>query len=161
MSAPAAAMSLRDRGWCRSIILLDGCQPRPRSGDCGGGGTQVAGWREIAVLRGDAVAPPFAPKRFDCVLASQFLHHFSEAEIVARCKLGRSWRAGRSSSAIWCAIRWHTTASSADAHEHEKYHDTDDAPLSVQRAFTLAEWRELFRRAGVGNFMSRRYCRFA
>jgi hypothetical protein len=27
-----------------------------------------------------------------------------------------------------------------------------DAPLSVQRAFTLDEWRDLFERAGIGPF---------
>jgi hypothetical protein len=27
-----------------------------------------------------------------------------------------------------------------------------DAPLSVQRALTMAEWHELFRRAGIGEF---------
>jgi hypothetical protein len=27
-----------------------------------------------------------------------------------------------------------------------------DGPLSVQRAFTLEEWRELFERAGIGPF---------
>jgi len=28
----------------------------------------------------------------------------------------------------------------------------NDAPLSVQRAFTMAEWHELFRRAEIGPF---------
>jgi SAM-dependent methyltransferase len=115
--------------------------------------TQVAGWREIAVLRGDALAPPFAPKRFDCVLASQFLHHFSEAEIVA---LLQTWATLARRAIVVSDLVRHPLAyygiRALTRMSTKNIMTRTDAPLSVQRAFTLAEWRELFRRAGVGKF---------
>ncbi|HLF24503.1 MAG TPA: methyltransferase domain-containing protein, partial [Burkholderiales bacterium] len=43
---------------------------------------------DIKIIQGDAGAPPFLPGSFDFVVASQFLHHFSEAKIV---DLLRQW----------------------------------------------------------------------
>ena len=43
---------------------------------------------DIEIIQGDAGAPPFSPGSFDFVVASQFLHHFSETKIV---DLLRQW----------------------------------------------------------------------
>lgn len=108
---------------------------------------------EISVVRADAAAPPFAPGSFDFVLASQFLHHFSEKENI---ELLRTWSALARRAIIVSDLLRHPVA----------YHGVrlltriftrnimtiTDAPLSVARAFTLAEWRELFRRAAIGKF---------
>ena len=43
---------------------------------------------EIAIVRGDALAPPFRSGSFDFILASQLLHHFPDEQIIA---LLRTW----------------------------------------------------------------------
>ncbi len=112
---------------------------------------QVAGWPEIAVLRGDAAAPPFAPKRFDWVLASQFLHHFSEAEIVA---LLQTWATLARRAIVVSDLVRHPLAyygiQALTRMSTKNIMTRTDAPLSVRRAFTLAEWHDLFHQAGIG-----------
>ena len=106
---------------------------------------------DIKIIQGDAGAPPFLPGSFDFVVASQFLHHFSEAKIV---DLLRQWaKLARRGIVISDLVR-HPVA----------YHGIRlltklttrnimtliDAPLSVRRAFTFREWRELLRQADIG-----------
>ena len=114
---------------------------------------QVAGLSEIAILRGDGAAPPFAPKQFDCVVASQFLHHFSEAKIV---ELLRGWAAlARRAIVVGDLVRHPLAYYGVQALTRmttKNIMTRTDAPLSVRRAFTLAEGRELLRRADVGKF---------
>ena len=108
---------------------------------------------EISVVRGDALHPPFSPASFDFILSSQLLHHFSEEEVVY---LLRTWsRIARSGIMVsdlirhplaYFGIRLLTLLFSRNQMTRI------DAPLSVRRAFTLGEWRELFRRAGIGEF---------
>ncbi len=105
------------------------------------------------MVRGDAAAPPFAPKRFDCVVASQFLHHFSESEIV---ELLRSWATLARRAIVVGDLLRHPLAyygiQALTRLSTKNIMTLTDAPLSVRRAFTLAEWRALFRRADVGKF---------
>jgi len=108
---------------------------------------------EIAIVRGDGLRPPFSPGAFDFVLASQLLHHFSEEEIL---DLLQRWsklaRRGILVSDLvrhplaYYGIFWLTRFLTRNEMT------LGDAPLSVKRAFTLAEWRELFSRAGIGEF---------
>lgn len=106
---------------------------------------------EVAIVRADAFAPPFAPKSFDFVFASQLLHHFSEEQIVMALR-------------NWSDVARHAIIVSDLVRHPAAYHGIrlltklftrnvmtrNDAPLSVQRAFTLPEWRALLRSAGVG-----------
>jgi SAM-dependent methyltransferase len=117
--------------------------------------------REITMVRGDAMAPPFRNKSFDFILASQLLHHFTDAQIVA---LLRNWARLARRAIIVCDLQRHPLA----------YHGIRlltrgftrnamtrvDAPLSVRRACTLAEWSELIRRADIGTFRVRRVLPF-
>jgi SAM-dependent methyltransferase len=109
--------------------------------------------REITVVRADGMAPPFRSASFDFVLASQLLHHFPEEKIVA---LLRTW-SGLARRAIivsdlvrhpiaYYGIRLLTRLFTRNVMT------LTDAPLSVQRAFTMAEWHQLFRRAEIGPF---------
>jgi SAM-dependent methyltransferase len=106
---------------------------------------------EIEIIRGDASALPFLPGAFDFVVASQFLHHFSEAKIV---DLLKQWAKLAKRGIVisdlvrhpvaYHAIRlltWLTTRNVMTR---------TDAPLSVRRSFTLQEWRDLLRQADVG-----------
>jgi ubiquinone/menaquinone biosynthesis C-methylase UbiE len=105
---------------------------------------------EISIARGDAFRPPFSPCSFDFVHASQLLHHFSEEEIVAAL---RTWsKIARKGILVSDLIRhplaYYGISALTRLFTSNKMTRTD-APLSVQRAFTLDEWRELFTRANV------------
>jgi len=107
----------------------------------------------ISVVRGDGIAPPFRDASFDFVLASQLLHHFSEDKIVA---LLRTWsRLARRAIIVSDLVR-HPIAYYGIRLVTKLFTRNvmtlTDAPLSVQRAFTMAEWHELFRRAEIGPF---------
>ncbi len=105
----------------------------------------------LEIIQGDAAAPPFSPGSFDFVVASQFLHHFSEAKII---DLIKQWaklaRRGVIISDLvrhpfaYHGIRWLTRLTTRNIMT------LTDAPLSVRRAFTFKEWRELLHRADVG-----------
>jgi SAM-dependent methyltransferase len=115
--------------------------------------SQTRNFPEISVVRGDGMAPPFHPASFDFVLASQLLHHFSEEQII---RLLRIWsplarRAIIVSDLVrhplaYYGIRLLTKLFTRNAMTRT------DAPLSVARAFTLAEWRALLREADVGPY---------
>jgi 2-polyprenyl-3-methyl-5-hydroxy-6-metoxy-1,4-benzoquinol methylase len=109
---------------------------------------------EISLVRGDGLQPPFSPGSFDFVFASQLLHHFSEREIIEVLRLwaGLARRAillndlirhPLAYGGIWLLTRLFTRNEMTRT----------DGPLSVRRAFTLAEWRGLFQRAGIGEFI--------
>ena len=108
---------------------------------------------EIEMVRGDAAAPPFRANSFDFVLASQVLHHFKDHEIV---QLLRLWaRLARRAIIVADLVR-HPLAYHGircltrllTRNEMTRF----DAPLSVQRACTMEEWRILLDRADIGAF---------
>lgn len=114
---------------------------------------ETRSWAEISVVRGDGFRPPFGPCSFDFVLTSQVLHHFSQDEIIALLRR--------------CAVIARKAILVSDLIRHPLAYGgillltrlltrnpmtRTDAPLSVRRAFTLAEWQELFERAGIGKF---------
>lgn len=107
----------------------------------------------ISVVRADASAPPFAPASFDFVLASQFLHHFPEEKIVTLLK---SWSQLARKAIIVSDLVRHPAAYYGIGLLTKLFTRNamtrTDAPLSVARAFTLAEWRALLRTADVGPF---------
>jgi len=112
---------------------------------------QTRVYAEINLVRGDGLTPPFQSGSFDFVLASQFLHHFSENEIVT---LLRTWSGIARRAIIVSDLVRHPLAyygiRSLTRLFTRNVMTLTDAPLSVQRAFTMTEWRELFRRAAVG-----------
>jgi SAM-dependent methyltransferase len=110
-------------------------------------------WPEITVIRGDGLMPPFQATSFDFVLASQMLHHFSDDRIIMLLK---TWsRLARKAILVsdlvrdplaYYGIRLITRLFTRN--QMTRF----DGPLSVRRALTLNEWRELFREAAVGRF---------
>jgi len=146
---PAAiARWARSRGVSMKIVALD-----PEAITVMAAAVQTKGFPEISVVRGDAMAPPFPSSSFDFVLASQLLHHFSEEQIIAVLK---TWSVIARQAIIvsdlirhpvaYCGIRVITQLFTRNIMT------LTDGPLSVKRAFTRAEWRELFRRAAIGPF---------
>jgi SAM-dependent methyltransferase len=114
---------------------------------------QTQDYSEITVIRGDGAETPFHGGKFDVVIASQLLHHFSESDIVAML---RTWSGLAREAVLISDLVRHRLA----------YHGIGlisrlltrnvmtrvDAPLSVLRSYTLREWRELLQRAGIGPF---------
>ncbi|HEX5023499.1 MAG TPA: methyltransferase domain-containing protein [Candidatus Binatia bacterium] len=114
---------------------------------------QTRHFPEITVARGDALTPPFRPASFDFVLASQLLHHYSNEQIVA---LLRSWaklarRAIIVSDLVRHPLAYHGIRLLTKSFTRNIMTRTD-APLSVQRALTIEEWRAVFRQANIGRF---------
>jgi ubiquinone/menaquinone biosynthesis C-methylase UbiE len=114
---------------------------------------QTRAYPEIALIRGDGRALPLAPDSVDFVLSSQMLHHFSEDEVV---NLLRGWSRVARRAIIVCDLVRHPVAYYGIRLVTQAFTRNimtrTDGPLSVQRAFTLDEWRELFERAGIGPF---------
>jgi 2-polyprenyl-3-methyl-5-hydroxy-6-metoxy-1,4-benzoquinol methylase len=106
---------------------------------------------EISVVRGNALAPPLSAGSVDFVLASQFLHHFSEEKIIA---LLRRWSSIARRAIIISDLVRHPLAYAGirtlTRLLTRNVMTLTDAPLSVRRSFTIAEWRRLFRSANVG-----------
>jgi len=106
---------------------------------------------DIEIIQCDAAALPFTPGSFDFVVASQFLHHFSEARII---DLLKQWaKLARRGIVISDLVRhplaYHGIGLLTKLTTRNIMTLTD-APLSVRRAFTFKEWRELFRQADIG-----------
>ena len=106
---------------------------------------------EIEPICADGALPPFRPGSFDVVLASQLLHHFHETMIVDALK---SWsklarRAIIISDLLRHPLAYHGIRFLTKLFTRNVMTLTD-APLSVHRAFTMTEWRDLIRRAEIG-----------
>jgi ubiquinone/menaquinone biosynthesis C-methylase UbiE len=113
--------------------------------------TRTKQFADINIIHGDAGALPFSPGSFDWVVASQFLHHFSETKIILLLKQ-------------WAKLARRGIVVSDLVRHPVAYHGIrlltklttrnimtlTDAPLSVRRAFTLKEWRELLCQADIG-----------
>lgn len=106
---------------------------------------------EIAIVRGDATQPPFPSGSFDFVVASQLLHHFSEEIIISNLRV---WSKLARRAIIISDLVRHPVAyygiGCLTRLATRNIMTLTDAPLSVKRAFTLSEWKDLFNRAGVG-----------
>jgi SAM-dependent methyltransferase len=113
---------------------------------------------EISYRQLDIFSPEFAAQPYDVLTASLFCHHFTDAELVALLR------------------RWHQQAGLAvvinDLHRHPlAYYSIKyltkllggsrlvqhDAPLSVARAFSRADWQRLLAQAGITEY-SLRWC---
>jgi ubiquinone/menaquinone biosynthesis C-methylase UbiE len=138
----------RNRGIAASVVALE---PEPVTAAEAAHQTQQ--WPEITVIRGDGMAPPFQATSFDFVLASQMLHHFPDDRIIALLK---TWsRLARKAILISDLVRDPVAFYGIRVITHlftRNQMTRFDGPLSVRRALTLNEWRELFREAAVGRF---------
>jgi SAM-dependent methyltransferase len=103
---------------------------------------------KVALVRGDALKPPFAPGSFDYVLASMFLHHLGDIEVLTVLKImddlalrGIIWndllRHRRALSWTWLLTRGQSPIV------------RHDATASVRAGFVKAEVLDLRRRLGL------------
>ncbi|MVN76295.1 methyltransferase domain-containing protein [Hymenobacter sp. HMF4947] len=108
---------------------------------------------EISYQQFDIFSPEFAAQPYDVLTASLFCHHFTDAELVGLLR------------------RWHQQAGVGvvinDLHRHPlAYYSIkfltkilggsrlvqNDAPLSVARAFSRADWQRLLAEAGITDY---------
>lgn len=133
---------------CGTGALLDGIEGARK----GNGGPRLAGvdlsYGMLAVARGklsrrgalvvaDAAGLPFPPARFDLVVSSSALHHWSEP-LGALGEMARVLRpAGRVAITDWCGDRWVERLRSRIRRRHE--HDRLRVYRSVELAALLEE----------------------
>lgn len=114
---------------------------------------ESAAFSNIAALRGDAFALPFADKSFDYAMCSLFAHHFHEAEIVAL--LGEFERVARRRVFIIDLHRHriahllYTTLGKLVLHNRLV---REDGALSILRGFKAGELERLARDAKLQDF---------
>jgi SAM-dependent methyltransferase len=109
-------------------------------------------FREVAAVRGDALALPFGDGAFDYVMCSLFTHHFRDEECVR--VLREMSRVAR--RRIYCidlhrhpvAYYFYTTVGRLLLHNRLV---REDGALSILRGFRSAELRRLAGRAGLSN----------
>jgi SAM-dependent methyltransferase len=95
---------------------------------------------EIRVVEGDAFALDYPDRAFDVAVSSLAFHHFGPGLIVN--DLLRD--------SLACGLIWAVTRL-VGAHRLTRH----DAPLSVLRAYTRAEYRQMAREAGLSHCTAR------
>jgi ubiquinone/menaquinone biosynthesis C-methylase UbiE len=108
---------------------------------------------------GDVRALPFAPRSFDVVTASLFLHHFDEPEApgVLKALFALARRALVVNDLHRAAVPW-LFGRAVFPWVFRSAVSVDDGLLSIRRAFRPAELRTAFERAGIPNVrISRRF----
>ncbi|QHL89458.1 methyltransferase domain-containing protein [Nibribacter ruber] len=108
---------------------------------------------EIRFEQADVFSEQFAQEKYDIVICSLFLHHFTDDGLV---QLFSGLRQQVRIAVLINDLHRHPLAfysikalTKAFSHSHLVKHD---APLSVERAFIKQDWQRLLPRAGVPQF---------
>jgi SAM-dependent methyltransferase len=98
----------------------------------------------------------FKNNRPDIIFSSLFCHHFTKMELVQiliwmneNCTRGFFINDLHRHPLAYYSIKWITHLFSGS------YLVKNDAPLSVSRAFTKKDWKEIFAQAGINNYSIR------
>jgi 2-polyprenyl-3-methyl-5-hydroxy-6-metoxy-1,4-benzoquinol methylase len=103
-------------------------------------------------IHGDIFSHLREKNKYDVICCSLFMHHFSDEMIISLLRLMQ--HAARRAIVINdlhrhrlanFSIKWLTHCFS------RSYLVKNDAPLSVQRGFTTAEWKSLLHKAGISS----------
>jgi ubiquinone/menaquinone biosynthesis C-methylase UbiE len=111
---------------------------------------RMAGYPEITLIQGDALALPVHPRSVDVAISALVLHHLTPAEAAASfAEMDRVARRGLVAndlfrSRVAHAAVWLTTRLLAKSRMSRH-----DGPLSVRRAYTCREVESLARRADL------------
>ncbi|HKA17646.1 MAG TPA: methyltransferase domain-containing protein [Blastocatellia bacterium] len=105
---------------------------------------------EIHLVRANSLNLPFAPRSFDIVTASLFLHHFQDDDVVTLLK--DFARIARQAVIVNDLIRnlvpYYFTRIAGPLLA-KSFLTRNDGPVSVLRGFTVSEMNELSERAGL------------
>jgi ubiquinone/menaquinone biosynthesis C-methylase UbiE len=119
---------------------------------------RMAGYPEITLIRGDALALPVQPRSVDVAISALVLHHLPPAEAaVSLAEMDRAARRGLVANDLFRsrlvhAVVWLTTRLLA-----RNRMTRHDGPMSVRRAYTLREVESLARRADLVDVRVHRY----
>ncbi len=116
------------------------------------------GFREISIEEADVFAVPYGDAAFDFTLCSLAFHHWGPSRCVQVLReMDRVASAGflvndLRRDAIACGLIWALTRV-IGANRLTRH----DAPLSVLRAYTVAEYEQMVREAGISGCEVRRF----
>jgi ubiquinone/menaquinone biosynthesis C-methylase UbiE len=119
---------------------------------------RMAGYPEITLIRGDALALPVRPRSVDVAISALVLHHLPPAEAaVSLSEMDHAARRGLVvndlfRSRLAHAVVWLTTRLLT-----RNRMTRHDGPMSVRRAYTLGEVESLARRADLVDVRVHRY----
>jgi ubiquinone/menaquinone biosynthesis C-methylase UbiE len=150
---PRAVVQASRRGrWGRRTLHLTATDNHPKVLAFAQRCTPSTAYPEIAIIPADAFTLPFSNGAFDIALCSMAFHHFTddECEKVLR-EMERVTTRGfvvndLLRDRIACALIWLLTRL-VRANRLTRH----DAPLSVLRSFTLAEYAQMAHKAGIQN----------
>ena len=115
-----------------------------------------APYPEISYHQADIFSAAFAAQRYDVLTASLFCHHFTDAELVALLRL---WRQQAGVAVIINDLHRHPVAYYSIKYLTQLLGGSrlvqHDAPLSVARAFSRADWHRLLAEAGIEHYQLR------
>ena len=113
---------------------------------------------EISYAQLDIFSAEFAAQSYDVLTASLFCHHFTDAELVL---LLRRWQQQAQVAVVINDLHRHPVAYHSIKYLTKLLGGSrlvqHDAPLSVARAFSRADWQRLLAEAGIGRY-SLRWC---
>ncbi len=113
---------------------------------------RTKGYGEISIQEGDLLMTPWPPKKYDLVLCSLALHHFSREDAVRI--LGIMWNTARVGVIVNELNRSWPAAWVAWGYTHLTTRNPmtlNDSYVSVLRAFTPAELAKMAVEAGIPN----------
>jgi ubiquinone/menaquinone biosynthesis C-methylase UbiE len=114
--------------------------------------TQIAGHPDITLAQYDARAVPLPDGQFDIVLCALSLHHFTPDDAVQVLReMNRLARVGFILNDLRRGRLGYASAWIAARVTTRNRLTRNDAPLSVRRAYTPDELKELLHRAGIDN----------
>jgi ubiquinone/menaquinone biosynthesis C-methylase UbiE len=112
--------------------------------------TQIAGHPDITLAQYDARAVPLPDGQFDIVLCALSLHHFTPDDAVQVLReMNRLARVGFILNDLRRGRLGYASAWVAARVTTRNRLTRNDAPLSVRRAYTPAELKDLLHRAGI------------
>ncbi|MGI4740227.1 MAG: methyltransferase domain-containing protein [Janthinobacterium lividum] len=113
---------------------------------------------EIGYQQVDIFSPEFAAQDYDVLTASLFCHHFTDEELVG---LLRRWQQQAGLAVVINDLHRHPLAYYSIKYLTRLLGGSrlvrHDAPLSVARAFSRADWQRLLAQAGIASY-SLRWC---
>ncbi|RNI25984.1 methyltransferase domain-containing protein [Rufibacter latericius] len=111
---------------------------------------------EITYRQFDVFSPEFAQERFDVVICSLFLHHFQDDALAGLlAQLSRQVRVAVLINDIHRhPLAYHSIKGLTKIFSRS-YLVKNDAPLSVLRAFSKADWQRILERARVTTYQLR------
>ena len=108
---------------------------------------------EISYRQLDIFSPEFAARPYDVLTASLFCHHFTDAELVS---LLRGWHRQAGLAVVINDLHRHPLAYYSIKYLTKLLGGSrlvqNDAPLSVARAFSRADWVRLLAQAGITHY---------